>query len=135
MGLFDKFRKKVQHAASEVDADSLSAEEGTDEANEALGQLQEIETTSNTHQEDEWEELDENEVLELPTESPEDWDEWDEEEEYTLPTKLTRKEKKVLAKQAKKESKQRKVNAKQLKKRGGKEVSRLAGSKLSLIHI
>ena len=42
MGLFDKFRKKVQNAASEVDADSLSAEEGTDEAKEALDQHQKI---------------------------------------------------------------------------------------------
>ena len=36
MGLFDKFRKKVRDAASEVDTDSLSAEEGSDEALEAL---------------------------------------------------------------------------------------------------
>jgi len=130
MGLFDKFRKKVQNAASEVDTESLSAEEGTDEAKEALDQHQNFE--ENTSPEEDWEELDESEELELPPESTEEWDEWDEEEEYTLPTKLTRKEKKILAKQAKRETKQRKVNAKELKKRGGKEVSRLAGSKVDL---
>ena len=130
MGLFDKFRKKAQNAASEVDADSLSAEEGTDEAKEALDQHQKFEEKASP--EEEWEELDESEELELPPESADEWDEWDDEEEYTLPTKLTRKEKKILAKQAKRETKQRKVNAKELKKRGGKEVSRLAGSKVDL---
>ena len=100
MGLFDKFRKKVQHAASEVDTESLSAEEGTDEAKEALDQHQEYESNPPSSNEEEWEELDENEELELPPESSDDWDDWDEEEEYALPTKLTRKEKKVLAEQA-----------------------------------
>ena len=31
MGLFDKFRNKVREAASEVDSDELSAEEGSEE--------------------------------------------------------------------------------------------------------
>jgi hypothetical protein len=42
MGLFDKFRKKVREAASEVDSDSLSAEEGSDEALEALSHQEQI---------------------------------------------------------------------------------------------
>ena len=47
MGLFDKFRKKVREAASEVDSDELSAEEGSDEALEALSfQEQVIQTES-----------------------------------------------------------------------------------------
>ena len=32
MGLFDKFRKKVKEAVSEADIESLSAEEGSEEA-------------------------------------------------------------------------------------------------------
>ena len=89
MGLFDKFRKKVQDAASEVDADSLSAEAGTLEAQKAIELHEEIKTSSPTNEEEDWEELDDDEVLELPTESSDDWDEWDEEEEYSLPTKLS----------------------------------------------
>ena len=42
MGLFDKFRKKVRDAASEVDTDSLSAEEGSDEALEALSHQEKL---------------------------------------------------------------------------------------------
>ena len=47
MGLFDKFRKKVQTAASKADTESLSAEEGSDEAIEAISQHQEIPNLSN----------------------------------------------------------------------------------------
>ena len=42
MGLFDKFRKKVRKAASEVDSNSLSAEEGSDEALEALSHQEQL---------------------------------------------------------------------------------------------
>ena len=42
MGLFDRFRKKVREAASEVDSDSLSAEEGSDEALEALSHQEQM---------------------------------------------------------------------------------------------
>ncbi len=42
MGLFDKFRKKVRDAASEVDTNSLSAEEGSDEAFEALSHQEKL---------------------------------------------------------------------------------------------
>ena len=42
MGLFDKFRKKVRDAASEVDTESLSAEEGSDEALEALSHQEKL---------------------------------------------------------------------------------------------
>ena len=42
MGLFDKFRKKVREAASEVDSDSLSAEEGSEEALEALSHQEQL---------------------------------------------------------------------------------------------
>ena len=36
MGLFDKFRKKVRDAASDIDSESISAEDGTQEAIDAL---------------------------------------------------------------------------------------------------
>ncbi len=90
MGLFDKFRKKVRDAASEVDEESLSAEDGSEEAIQAMNQHQPI--VQNTP-EDDWEELDETEELELPATKEDDWDDWDDEDNYTLPTKLSRKEK------------------------------------------
>ena len=129
MGLFDKFRKKVRDAASEVDEESLSAEDGSEEAIQAMNQHQPI--TQNNPEED-WEEFDESEELELPATKEDDWDDWDDEDNYTLPTKLSRKEKKVLAAQAKKESARKKADAKERKKRGGKEVKRLAGSNVDL---
>ena len=129
MGLFDKFRKKVRDAASEVDEESLSAEDGSEEAIQAMNQHQPI--VQNTP-EDDWEELDETEELELPATKEDDWDDWDDEDNYTLPTKLSRKEKKILAAQAKKESARKKADAKERKKRGGKEVKRLAGSNVDL---
>ena len=46
MGLFDKFRKKVKEAVSEADIESLSAEEGSEEATKALAQREETSTTN-----------------------------------------------------------------------------------------
>ena len=167
MGLFDKFRKKVRDAASVVDTDSLSAEEGSDEALEALSHQEQLAQSesqqkeiiaSRTHipahktqpdfgeEEEEWEDFDDDENLSLPSNNDDEWDDWEDAEEYTLPTKLTRKEKKILAKEAKKEASRKKAQQKEMKKRGAKEVKRLAGSKvdlhmmgqlqeLSLIHI
>ena len=143
MGLFDKFRKKVREAASEANSDSLSAEEGSDEAQEALSQHEEF-TRIRTHvpayktqpdfgdDEEEWEDFDEEEELQLPSNDDDEWDDWDEEEEYILPTKLSRKEKKILAKEAKKEASRKKAKEKEMKKRGAKAVKRLAGSKVDL---
>ena len=74
-----------------------------------------------------WEDFDEEEELQLPTNKDDEWDDWDDDEEYTLPTKLTRKEKKVLAKEAKKEASRKKAKEKEMKKRGAKAVKRLAG--------
>jgi len=132
LGLFDKFRKKVRDAASEINSDDISAEEGSDEATAAINQH--LETTEPEMEtiDDDWEEIDETEELVLPENSDDEWDDWDDEEEYTLPTKLTRREKKILASAAKKEAAKKKAAAKELKKRGGKEVKRLAGSKVDL---
>ena len=132
MGIFDKFRKKVQDATSEIDSDLLSAEEGSEEANAAIEHHQKTISESQSEPVEDWEEFDEDEELQLPTTQDDEWEDWDEEETYTLPTKLTRREKKILAKNAKKETKKRKADAKERKKRGGKEVTRLAGSKVDL---
>ena len=134
MGLFDKFRKKVRDAASDIDSESISAEDGTQEAIDALAKHGEnkIESPNESGYDDDWEDIDDDEELNLPSANDDDWDDWDEEEEYTLPTKLSRKEKKILAKQEKKEAAKKKAAEKELKKRGGKEVKRLAGSKVDL---
>lgn len=142
MGLFDKFRKKVRDAASEIDTESLSAEEGSEEAINAISQHQkniqdskiEGESTQDTihSSDDDWEDFDEEEELQLPTSKDDEWDDWDDEEEYSLPTKLSRKEKKILAKEAKKDVARKKAQEKEMKKRGGKEVKRLEGSKVDL---
>ncbi len=85
MGLFDKFRKKVREAASEVDSDSLSAEEGSDEALEALSHQDKL--SQNNPQS--------KEILASRTHVPayknqpdfekedDDWEDFDEEEEVT----------------------------------------------------
>ena len=143
MGLFDKFRKKVRKAAEEVDTESLSAEEGSEDAEQALSQHEEF-SKLRTHvpayktqpgfdeEDDEWEIFDDDEELELPKNSEDEWDEWEEDESYTLPTRLTRKERKIIAKEAKKEASRKKAQQKEMKKRGAKEVKRLAGSKIDL---
>ena len=139
MGLFDKFRKKVRDAASEVDTESLSAEAGSEEAINAISQHQKNIQDSNIEEkstqnlmessDDDWEDFEEEEELHLPTSMDDEWEDWDDEEEYTLPTKLSRKEKKILAKEAKKDAARKKAQEKEMKKRGGKEVKRLEGSK------
>ncbi len=145
MGLFDKFRKKVRDAASEIDTEAISAEEGSEEALDAISQQNEY-IASRTHipayktqpgfeeesEDDDWEEIDEDETLELPQNSEDDWDDWDEEDEYVLPTKLSRREKKILAKEAKNQQRLEKAKEAELKKRGGKEVDKLAGSNVNL---
>ena len=143
MGLFDKFRKKVRKAAEEVDTESLSAEEGSEDAEQALSQHEEF-SKLRTHvpayktqpgfdeEDDEWEDFDDDEELELPKNSEDEWDEWEEEDSYILPTRLTRKERKIIAKEAKKEASRKKAQQKEMKKRGAKEVKRLAGSKIDL---
>ena len=58
-------------------------------------------------------------------------EDWEDEEEYTLPTKLTRKEKKILAKAAKKEISRKEAQQKEMKN-AALEVKRLAGSQVDL---
>ena len=133
MGLFDKFRKKVRDATSEIDTEEISAEVGSDDANKALEFKKELDYEQKTDSvEEEWEEFDEDEEFQLPESVEDDWDDWDEDEEYTLPAKLSRREKKILAKEAKNREKLEKAKQSELKKRGGKELGKLAGSKVNL---
>lgn len=133
MGLFDKFRKKVRDATSEIDTEEISAEVGSDDANKALEFKKELDNEQKTDSvEEEWEEFDEDEEFQLPESVEDDWDDWDEDEEYTLPAKLSRREKKILAKEAKNQEKLEKAKQSELKKRGGKELGKLAGSKVNL---
>ena len=83
MGFFERFRKRVQEVADETDLDELTAEEGTEEAQEKLNPL------SSDVIEDEWEEPTE---IEPPTFTPssddnddEGWDDWDDEPTYRRP--------------------------------------------------
>ena len=69
MGLFDKFRKKVRDAASDIDSESISAEDGTQEAIDALqkhGEI-EIENPMEPEYDDDWEDIDDDEDLNLPS--------------------------------------------------------------------
>ena len=126
MGLFDKFRKKVIEAVDQVDTDALSAEAESEEAKELL------ENRTEPQNEEEWEEFDEEPVAELPPQKDDEWEDWDEDEDYSLPVELSRKEKKILAKKSKKSEVAAKEKQKEIKRRGGKEIGRLDGSKVDL---
>jgi len=127
VGLFDKFRKKIHKVVEEVDVDTLTA--GKEETEQAVNETEPIPPV-----EEEWEDLDEDETLVLKSnENDSEWEEWDEEEPVlTLPTKLTRKEKRIRDKELKKLTAQKRAKKKELKRRGGKEVERLEGSKVDL---
>ena len=74
MGLFDKFRKKVREAASEVDSDELSAEEGSDEALEALSFQEQVIQTESQLSDTEKSSFDSSPNLD----DDEDWEDFDE---------------------------------------------------------
>ena len=125
MGLFDKFRKKINNAVETVDSDSLTK-------GEELPEQPPTSIESTTQVEDDWEEFDEEEELVLKTQEDE-WEDWEDEEvEYTLPAKLSRKEKRAIDKAAKKTASLERAKKKEMKRRGAKEISRLDGSKVDL---
>lgn len=123
MGLFDKFRKKVIDAVEQADSEALSVEADSEEATQPKNDLP---------IEEEWEEFDEEPITQLPPSKEDEWDDWDEDEDYSLPVELTRKEKKILEKKSKKFEVAAKAKQKEIKRRGGKEVGRLDGSKVDL---
>ena len=153
MGLFDKFRKRVIEVVEEADTDSLSAEDNSTEALEAINQLQEhneiqsqleneateSETLSNLTEESEedfWEEeVEEQEENETSTSSDnlsdDDWEEFDD-DEVIIPQQLSRKERKRQQREKKSQLKAAKAHKKAMKKRGAIEMARPKGSKVDL---
>ena len=84
MGLFDRFRKRVHEVAEQTDADALSADEGSEEAQAALvaaGQQPQSPSHAPVQEppsplgeaEEEWEDLDALDPVE--TTPDDDWDE------------------------------------------------------------
>ena len=143
MGLFDKFRKKVKEAVSEADIESLSAEEGSEEATKALAQREETSTTNGDEpielqeqptvtNDDDWE--DENDWED--EDDLEDEDDW-EDEEQTPSTiqnqlELTKKQKKMFNRQNRKIKRKIDKQNKEMKRRGAVSVKRAAGSNVDL---
>ena len=74
MGFFDIFRSKVKDLGDSLDEDELTAEEGSEEANQAIESRAEIQ--SNT--ENEWDNLEEITPVKSPIED--EWDDFDEED-------------------------------------------------------
>ena len=145
MGLFDRFKRRVKEVAEEVDTDSLTVGEDSEEAQEIISSRQQIKdfddsedkpeldnqaSKSITTDEDDWEVLDEDEKAQPPT-SDDDWEDFDDEDEY-IPQQLSRKEKKRLQREQKQLEKAKKAYEKSMKKRGATEVARPAGSRVDL---
>jgi fused signal recognition particle receptor len=140
MGLYDRFRKRVNEVAEQTDADALSADANTAEAQAALAAAEQMAARAplprqpvpepQPQVEDEWEDLEEDEPTN-PTAS-DDWDDWEEEEIIELPRHLSRRERKLLDKAKKAEDKRERQQKKELKKRGAVEVARPQGSKVDL---
>ena len=135
MGLFDRFRK----VAEVTDTEALSAEAESTEAQQALQNAkQQIQPTQPepveeviTHQEDDWDDLDQEVVSEAADED-DDWDDFDDEEEIALPVELTKAQRKLLEREKKAAEKAEKARQKEMKKRGGVEQARPQGSRVDL---
>ncbi|HIF05221.1 MAG TPA: signal recognition particle-docking protein FtsY [Candidatus Poseidoniales archaeon] len=106
MGLFDRFRSRVKEVAEETDLDGLTAKAGSEEAVEAIAVAEAL-------QEEEWDEV---EQIQTPVESTEpaeeEWDEWDDEPEAPPAPTLTKKERKIAEREARRKEKERKALAK-----------------------
>ena len=132
MGFFDRFRKRVHEVAEETDIDSLTVEEGTDEADEVLALSSE---------EKEWDDI---EHIQEPTRltkgahkppsddhiEEDDWDDWDEEPHQPPPANLSKKERKQLEREKKRKEKEKKSLAK--KGYDVEQITRPDGSKVDL---
>ena len=145
MGLFDRFKRRVKEVAEEVDTDSLTVGEDSEEALEIISSKQQVRdfddyeeqpeldaqsSQSITTDDDDWEVFDEDEEPQSST-SDDDWEDFDDDDEY-IPQQLTRKEKKRLQREQKQLEKAKKAYEKSMKKRGATEVARPAGSKVDL---
>ena len=124
MGFFDRFKKRVKEVADETDMDALTAEEGTQEAEEAIASIP-MEPA-----EEEWDDIAE---IEAPIEEQaeeDEWDDWDDEPEPQPTTALSKKERKQLEREKKRKEKEKK----QLAKKGFDidQVTKPDGSRVDL---
>ena len=62
MGFFDRFRKRVKEVADDTDLDALTAEEGSEEAEQTISEI------SSPTEEEEWDDISE---IEAPVDEPE----------------------------------------------------------------
>lgn len=145
MGLFDRFKRRVKEVADEVDTESLTVTEDSNEAKELIAAQQETlqteivqpEVSISTNEsivtdDDDWEVFDDDPVSDMTSEdSDDDWEVLDEDDDY-IPQQLSRKEKKRLQREQKQAEKAKKAYEKSMKKRGATEVARPAGSRVNL---
>ena len=122
MGLFDRFKKRVQEVAEEVDSDALTADADSQEGKAAI--------EVSKHIEEDWDEdIEDEPIVEEPqVESiDDDWDDWDDEEEdeIQLPVVMSKKERKRL-------EKLEKQRQKELKRRKATTVAKPKGSRVDL---
>jgi len=122
MGLFDRFKKRVQEVAEEIDSEALTADADSQEGKAAI--------EVSKHIEEDWEEDIEEEIIEEEPQSEasdDDWDDWDDEEEdeIQLPTVISKKERKRL-------EKLEKQRQKELKRRKATVVAKPKGSRVDL---
>ena len=122
MGLFDRFKKRVQEVVEEVDSEALTADADSQEGKAAI--------EVSKHIEDDWEEDIEEEFIEDGSQgepADDDWDDWDDEEEdeIQLPVVMSKKERKRLEKLEKKRQKE-------LKRRKATVVAKPKGSRVDL---
>ena len=123
MGLFDRFKKKVQKVVDETDVDALSAPSDSDEAKRAIA----------TKKEKPAEEWDDVEEIQQPKETKEDEDDWDDDDlQAPMPFDLSKKERKRFESIKKFDEKEVRKATKEAKKRGLSEVARLRGSGVDL---
>ena len=122
MGLFDRFKKRVQEVAEEVDSDALTADADSQEGKAAI--------EVSKHIEEDWEEdIEDEPIVKEPQVEPvdDDWDDWDDEEEdeIQLPVVMSKKERKRL-------EKLEKQRQKELKRRKATTVAKPKGSRVDL---
>jgi len=125
MGLFDRFKKRVNDVVNDTDADALSAEADSAEGRAALEAVPQVD--------DDWDDLDalDEPVLPATNDSEDEWDDWDDDEPVVTQA-LTRKERKLLERQKRDQKKAEQQAMKAMKKRGGVEQARPKGSRVNL---
>ncbi|PXY76839.1 MAG: hypothetical protein CXX81_13580 [Methanobacteriota archaeon] len=142
MGFFDRFRKRVKEVADDTDLDSLTVDEDSEEAQEAIAKRQQIKEEQEkqsetpeaevvTSSDDDWEDVEEIEAISAPQVEEEEWDDLEDEPiPEPISPSLDKKQRKRLEKEAKEAKKERQ----RLKKEGfdvDQEV-RPDGSKVDL---